>query len=281
MNLKVYWDKKKRIIDSALSKYLPLKNGRQKVIYQAMRYSVFPGGKRIRPLLALAAYESVSVRGLPAGRQGKNILPLACALELIHSYSLVHDDLPAMDNDDYRRGKLTCHKKFGEDVAILCGDALLTLSFELLAKSNIKNKAQIIQEIAQSIGTEGMLGGQLADIQSGNFKKRKVGLKNLDYINKTKTASLITACLKTGALAALADNKKLKLLEKFSRDIGLVFQIVDDILDNDGYARALGKKKAEEKARALTLKAKRNLKSFGRRAELLNKIADFILERKY
>lgn len=274
MNLKNYWQVKTKLINRALDKYLPKALGKEKLIHQSMRYSIFPGGKRIRPLLAIAGYESI-------GKRGKDILPLACALELIHAYSLVHDDLPAMDNDNYRRGKLSCHKKFGEDVAILCGDALLTLSFELLAKSAINNKAQIIQEIARSIGTYGMIGGQMADIKSGNFKNKKINLKDLNYINKTKTGALIAASVKSGALAAKAHKKQLKLLEKFAQDIGLVFQIVDDILDNDGYALTLGKNKAKETAEKLTQRAKKNIGTLGKKAEALSEIADFILERKY
>lgn len=274
MNLEKYWQVKKIIIDKALDKYLPKSNGPQRLIYQAMRYSVFSGGKRIRPILAIAAYET-------AGGKGNDILSLACALELIHTYSLVHDDLPAMDNDDYRRGFLTCHKKFDEATAILCGDALLTLSFELLAGSKLKSKAEIIKEIAQAIGAEGMIGGQMADIRSGNFKNKKVGLKMLKYINSAKTAQLIKASVVSGAMAAGASKKQLGLLENFAEDIGLVFQMVDDILDNDGYALVLGREKTKEKATVLILKAKTNLKIFRCQAERLNQLADFILERKY
>ncbi len=274
MNLEKYGQVKRRIIDKALDKYLPKSNGRQRLIHQAMRYSVFSGGKRIRPVLAVASYEA-------AGGKGNDILPLAGALELIHTYSLVHDDLPAMDNDDYRRGFLTCHKKFDEPTAILCGDALLTLSFELLAGSKIKNKSEIIKEIAQAIGTKGMIGGQMADIRSGNFKNKKISLKMLEYINRAKTAQLIKTAVVTGAMAAGANKKQLGLLESFAEDIGLVFQMVDDILDNDGYALVLGREKTKEKAKALILKAKRNLKIFRCRAVRLNQLADFILERKY
>lgn len=274
MNLKNYWRLKQQAVNRALDKYLPKANGPEKLIHQAMRYSVFSAGKRIRPLLAIASYESVKGKG-------KSILPLAVALELIHTYSLVHDDLPAMDNDNYRRGILTCHKKFGEGTAILCGDALLTISFELLAKSNLKNKLPIIKEIARAAGSKGMVGGQMADLRSGNFKKKKISLKKLEYVNNSKTAALIKAAVKTGAMAAGASKKQLSSLEEFGQNIGLVFQIVDDILDHNGYASLLGKEKAKEKAKRLTLKAKRHLKVLGSRAQRLNKIADFILERKY
>jgi geranylgeranyl diphosphate synthase, type II len=281
--LKKYLNEKSKLIDKALDKYLPSAGQYPEMIHQAMRYTVFSGGKRLRPVLVLLAAEV-------CGGKDKDILPLACAIEMMHNYSLIHDDLPAMDNDDYRRGKLTCHKKFNEAIAILAGDALLTRAFEIMAKNKVSG--EIIAEVAQAIGTEGMIGGQVAEL----VEKEKLAAKNdhqkaeaIKYVHLYKTAALIKVCLKAGAMAARTGKKEIKAMENYGENIGLAFQITDDILDikqDNGvfgsftYTGIYGINESRKMAISILDVAKDQVKIFGPKAQILIELADFIAERK-
>lgn len=270
MKISEYLKRRKKIIDSALDLYLPQGSEYPKIIHKAMRYSVFPGGKRIRPILLLASCET-------CGGNIKEALPAACAIEMIHTYSLIHDDLPAVDNDDYRRGKLTSHKKFGEAIAILAGDALLTRGVEILTYGN-KPKAQLdaVKEVLNAIGTYGMIGGQVVDID----RQSEVDLPTLTYINVHKTGALIATACKVGGIIAGASRRKLDVLEGYGEYIGFTFQIIDDILDKNGFALAFGIGGAKREAIRLIENAKKEVKIFDKRAYTLRGLADFILNRK-
>ena len=267
-----YIEEKKKKVDEALDRYLPGKNTFPRSIHKAMRYAIFSGGKRLRAILAIASAQACG------GNRG-DVMPSACAIEIIHSYSLIHDDLPAMDNDDYRRGKLSCHKKFGEAIGILTGDALLTLGFQLLTKGR-DSEANIlrIREITRAIGSTGMIGGQVVDMEEKG--KNDTELAVLEYINTHKTGALIAASVKTGAIGTTADAKKMESIFRFGQYIGLAFQIVDDVIDNEGYARYFGVKGAMDEASSLTEEAKYEIRNFGKEADSLRGIADFILNRK-
>jgi geranylgeranyl diphosphate synthase type II len=239
INLETYLQEKKILIDKSLLKYLPKVSN---TLAKAMQYSVMAGGKRIRPILVLAACDAV-------GGRFKKALPAACAFEYIHTFSLVHDDLPAMDNDDMRRGKPTSHKVFGDAIAILAGDALLTLAFDTIVKysngisSNIV--AKLISEIGKAVGIQGMVGGQALDISLN-----KDGLQNetlLKSIHIKKTASLIIAAVRCGAILGNASDKQLLQLNNYARHLGLAFQIADDILDIIGTKEKLGKNTGGDK----------------------------------
>lgn len=246
-------------IDKALDSYLPKDQG---VIQKAMRYSMLSGGKRIRPILAVEASQACNGSVTDA-------VPAACAIEFIHTYSLIHDDLPAMDNDDYRRGKLACHKVFGEANAILTGDALLTLAFNIIA-NNCKPKTalKITEELSDSIGADGMVGGQALDLE---FRGKKKDSKILRHINILKTARLFEASARIGALSADASPAEEKALQKFGFYFGLSFQTIDDILDGEGGGY--------KEAGILINKAKSELKIFGKKADHLKEIAGYILKR--
>ncbi len=236
MEISLYLKQKKELIDKRLDKLLPADNEYPPLIHQAMRYSIFAGGKRIRPILTLAACKAVN------GEEAL-VLDSACAMELIHTYSLIHDDLPTMDNDDFRRGKPTSHKKFGEAIAILAGDALLTMGFQILSytllqDNNCYKGLKIIYEVAQAIGSKGLIGGQVMDLES---EGKQIDLETISYIHKSKTASLITTCIKIGGLFGNAHEDNLAMLIKYGEQIGLAFQIVDDILDIEGSSDKLGK----------------------------------------
>ncbi|TET39910.1 MAG: polyprenyl synthetase family protein [Dehalococcoidia bacterium] len=296
MDLKKYLDQKREIIDEALNQYLPLETEYPQTIHEAMRYSVFAGGKRLRPILVIAAAEVV-------GGRAEEVLPTACGIELIHTFSLIHDDLPAIDNDDYRRGKLTCHKVFGEDMAILAGDGLLTHAFQMLAQNSeiktINKQAMplVIKEVAGAIGTLGLIGGQVVDIQS---EGKEIDLPRLEYIHTHKTGALIAISLKVGAMLMDAQEEEIEALFQYGKLIGLAFQIVDDILNVEGDEVQLGKpvgsdlrqKKAtypalfgieesRQKARRLIEEAKKELEIFGEKGEILRLLADFIVERTF
>jgi geranylgeranyl diphosphate synthase type II len=247
-------------IERALKKYLPA--GRD-ALSAAMRYSVFSGGKRIRPLITIESAKA-------CGGSLKDVLAAAVAIELVHTYSLIHDDLPAMDDDDMRRGKPTCHKAFGEANAILAGDALLTLAFNVIAKNtNPVLAVKIIEELSSAIGADGMVGGQALDLEFCGKKKSKT---LTDKINVLKTARLFSAAAKIGALAAGARVAEVKALERFGLDFGLSFQMVDDNLDGDG--------KDLKRAGILVKKAKNDLKVLGRRADALKEIVEKLSNRK-
>ncbi len=258
MDIEKYILDKKKIIDKALDKYLPLNSAKPEIIHRAMRYSVFPGGKRIRPIFAIAGFEA-------CGGKGNSIIPVACGIELVHSYTLVHDDMPCMDDDNFRRGKKTCHKKYGEDIALLAGDGLLTLAFQVIAESG---SIKAIKEISKAVGTRGTIGGQVADILS---KK-----SDIEYINLMKTAVLFEVAVKSGGIIKGASKLEINALGNFGRHIGLVFQLLDDIKDKDGYVKLYGEKRAKEKAKVLAKRAKSYLKIFGKKAEALFELADLL-----
>lgn len=229
-------DNKVNIIEHYLHEYISDTNSYRNLIFNAMKYSIFAGGKRLRPILMMGAYEAVG------GNNIKDIMPFACAVEMIHTYSLIHDDLPAMDNDDYRRGKLTNHKVYGEAIAILAGDGLLNLAFETMIKSALENNKTLgleaMQIISKSAGIYGMIGGQAVDFE---FEQKQIDKDTLNYIHENKTAAMIQAPLKAGAVLADASNEQIKLLDKAGYKLGMAFQIQDDILDIIGNEKELGK----------------------------------------
>jgi len=281
------------LTDAALERLLPAATQHPVSIHQAMRHSVFAGGKRLRPILCMEAGRMVA-GSLPVG-----IEELAAALEMLHTYSLIHDDLPALDNDDLRRGRPTCHKAFGEAVAILAGDALQTQAYEVLSRlqCSAESRVRIIEEIARGTGTvEGMIGGQVVDLEAEHSKP---DLAMLEYIHRSKTAALISASVVSGGLYAGADNEAVAKLRSFGQSIGLAFQIVDDVLDvtqtSEQLGKTAGKDAAAEKAtypalfgideslkKAGTLveSAFTSLDSFGSRADGLKALARFLVERK-
>lgn len=235
-------------------------------IHKAMHYVTFTGGKRFRPILAFSACKA-------CGGKIEKVLPAALAIELIHTYSLVHDDLPALDNDDIRRGQPTCHKKFGEANAILTGDALLTLAFEWLTEIKPATKAvAILKEIAKAAGVHGMIGGQVADLEI--VKKRKT-LRDHEFIHRKKTGALIQASVVAGAISAGASSQGLKRMAHYGECLGLAFQLVDDILDGDGYGQLMPIENVKEKARFLIQDAKKEAGAMKEGGDLL-KMADFL-----
>lgn len=276
---------KRKLIDSALERLLPDEAQAHCPIYRAMCYSLFPGGKRIRPILVLAAVEAV-------GGKGEDALATACAIELIHNYSLIHDDLPAMDNDKTRRGKPTCHMAFGEAMAVLAGDALLTYAFELLSSSELRDSlgsvvvARLINEIAHAAGPAGMIGGQVADLESGRCQ---ADAEMINYIHSNKTGALIVASVRAGGIIGGASQSQLEALTKYGRAVGLCFQIADDILDEDDqstpklqkltYPKVFGLGESKKIAKALAEEAVAHLAQFDSRAELLRFIAMYVYKR--
>lgn len=295
MDFKEYLNHKIQLIDKSLEEYLPKKDSYQRNIYQAMRYSLFAGGKRLRPVICLASCELVGGDTIEA-------LPMACALEMIHTYSLIHDDLPAMDNDDYRRGKLTNHKVFGEAMAVLAGDALLNKAFEIAVDESLKkniNPVKIVNAlsiIANASGTEGMIGGQVVDLEAEN---KKINEGHLSYMHLHKTGALIIASAKAGAVIGGASQEKLHALAVYSKNIGLAFQIKDDILDIEGDSDKLGKpigsdvnnnkstfvsllglEKSRKKVRELTDEAMNSLNVFGDQSWFLKELALYLVNRE-
>ena len=280
-------------MDAALDRLIPLETQHPVSIHKAMRHSVFAGGKRLRPVLCMEAGRMV------AGSLPDGIEELGAALEMLHTYSLIHDDLPALDNDDLRRGRPTCHKVFGEAIAILAGDALQTQAYEVMArlKCPAEARVRIVEEIARGTGTvDGMIGGQVVDLEAEHTKPDAAVI---EYIHGAKTAALITASLVSGGLYAGADDRAVVHLRAFGRSIGLAFQIVDDILDVTQTSEQLGKtagkdtaaekatypslfgvEQSERKADELVSQAFAELKSFGARAETLKELARFLVERK-
>ena len=283
----------RKLTDAALERLLPGPNTRPTSIHQAMRHSVFAGGKRIRPILSMEAGRAVA-GSLPAG-----IEDLGAALEMLHTYSLIHDDLPALDNDDLRRGRPTCHKIYGEAIAILAGDALQTQAYEVLSqlRCSADARVRIIEEIARGTGTvNGMIGGQVVDLEAEGSKP---DAETLQYIHSSKTAALITASVVTGGIYAHADAKQVGNLRSFGQAIGLAFQIVDDILDVTQTSEQLGKtagkdaasekatypalfglEESRKKARALLEEADQSLQNFGPAGETLKSVARFLIERE-
>jgi geranylgeranyl diphosphate synthase type II len=292
MTLAEYVAHQQHKIDDTLRRLVPPEAAAPESIHKAMRYSLFAGGKRIRPILCVAAAESVS--DSPDG-----IEPAASAIELIHTYSLIHDDLPALDNDDLRRGVPTCHKVFGDAMAILAGDALLTLAFQVLAQLDCDagRKAKLIEELSTAAGTVGgMIGGQVRDIE-GEGKHPDAAL--LDAIHSAKTGALLRASLRMGGIFAGADEEQLSALTCYGEHVGLAFQIVDDVLDVEESSAALGKTagkdvqqkkitfpavygldRSREMAEQERLAAHLALRPLDERAERLREIADWIVHRK-
>lgn len=279
--------------DAALERLLPPGTQYPVSIHQAMRHSVFAGGKRLRPILCMEAARLVA-GSLPAGVEN-----LGAALEMLHTYSLIHDDLPALDNDDLRRGRPTCHKAFGEATAILAGDGLQTYAYEVLAQLRCpgERRVRIIAEIAHATGTvDGMIGGQVMDLEA---EHKRADAATLEYIHRSKTAALITACVVTGGIYAGGTEEQVGCLREFGRAIGLAFQIVDDVLDvtqsSEQLGKTAGKDTATEKATypalfgvpeslkkadALVEEASASLQNFGEGAATLKALAHFLVERK-
>lgn len=285
MNLKKYLENDINIIDKALDEYLPPEESPPSIIHKAMRYSVFGGGKRIRPILTLATAELF-------GKDTESVIKTACGIELIHTFSLIHDDLPCIDNDDFRRGKPSSHKVFGEAIALLAGDALLVSGFDLIIKNSevkeIKKQSilKVIKETSFYIGTENMLGGQVEDISLKNEDITKADLINL-YMKKT--AALICLSIRSGAILSGANQRQLRALTKYAENIGLAFQIIDDMLDimqdqrdtgKPNYANIFGIKESKIESEKLIEEAKDSLKIFNQKAETLRNIADYLLIRK-
>ncbi len=230
-----------RLVEQALLDYFPSEDMYPKSLYKAMRYSLFAGGKRFRSVLLLCSAEVF-------GRDPENVLPTACAIEYIHTYSLIHDDLPSIDNDDYRRGRKTCHKVFGEDIAIMAGDALFAEAFSLIARLQKTQKSgkitEVIKEISQASGASGMVGGQVVDMISTN---KDVGFETVLFIHTHKTGKLIKAAVKSGAILAFASEVNLDHVANYAEHLGLAFQITDDILDEVGELKELGKEPGADK----------------------------------
>lgn len=272
MELEPYLQRRQQLINRAMDRTLPSARGEAAGIHRAMRYSVLGEGKRIRPILALAACEAV-------GGKVSAALHAACALEMIHAYSLVHDDLPAMDDDDFRRGRPSCHKKFGEAMGILTGDALLTYAFEMLCRGNHGSGVhlQVIREVARAIGTQGMIGGQVADVRAGTTGKASA--RQLESINARKTGALIGCSVRVGGLLGGATPAQVRALSAYGQRIGRVFQLVDDLLDSDGLARRSGREAVRRRAEHLTREGVAALAPLGRRAQPLRLLAQFILTR--
>ncbi len=294
--LRAALEERGRLIDAALDAALPPEAAWPATIHRATRYSLFAGGKRIRPVLVLAAAEAV-------GGMREEVLPLACAVEMIHTYSLIHDDLPAMDNDDLRRGRPTCHKVFGEAIAILAGDALLTRAFHLLAElpagaseAVVRRRLAATAILGEACGTLGLVGGQVMDLES---EGKKIPAEALERLHRAKTGALLAACVRGGAVLGGATPEALERLTAYASAIGLVFQIVDDILDVTQSADQLGKTAGKdvaahkatyvslhglERARAMAAEllsqAEAAVAPFGARGALLAGLARLIVERQ-
>src|SRR5215475_4058678 len=289
--MKEYLAARQKLVDEALDRLLPKATLKPKTIHKAMRYSVFAGGKRLRPILCLAAAEC-------CGGSVEAAMPLACAVECVHTYSLIHDDLPCMDDDDFRRGVPTSHKVFGEGIAVLAGDALLTFAFELLTLAQGWPRypvREIVQELAVAAGSRHLVAGQVVDLES---EGKKISQSLLNFIHESKTAALLRSSIRLGAMSANATPAQLRNLSDFGRSLGLAFQVIDDILDVTQTTEKLGKsagkditaekatypsvvglERSREIARRLTRESHAALKPFGRKAEVLHGLADHLLAR--
>ncbi|MBW2119071.1 MAG: polyprenyl synthetase family protein [Deltaproteobacteria bacterium] len=295
MELKAYLDEKRAIVERELKACFPEPEGPASDVINAMEYSLFAGGKRLRPILCMAGAETVK-------GDGAHVLPVACALELIHTYSLIHDDLPLMDDDDLRRGKRTNHKVFGEAVALLAGDGLLTEAFSLITGPELRKRVsphvilKVIDLISRAAGYRGMVGGQVVDIQS---EGKAADLCLVEFIHTHKTGALITASVASGAMLAGGDETQIEAITSYGQNIGLAFQISDDILDIEGDSKTLGKTagadekkgkitfpaivgldKSKELETELVEAALESLKGFEHEADPLRRIARYIIERK-
>jgi len=294
VNIQGYLDQQRQRVDQFLERSIPLPSCHPQQLYESMRYSLLGGGKRIRPILTIAASQAL-------GCDDDGMLPFAASLEFVHTYSLIHDDLPAMDDDDYRRGRLTNHKVFGDGMAILAGDALLTMAFELCSQGDAKNgfsaaqQLDIVRELALGSGHRGMVGGQVMDIQAEN---QKIDLAHLQQIHTFKTGRLIRAAVRIGGIIGKATSQQMQCLTDYSEDIGLAFQIADDILNMVGTREELGKDAGTDEKRGkqtypsffgvegarklgeeCVQRAITRLKSFDKQAEPLRHIATYIMAR--
>jgi geranylgeranyl diphosphate synthase type II len=292
MNVKPRLASLHKQVDRALDRWLPPEKTRPATLHRAMRYAVFAGGKRLRPVLCLAAAEA-------CGGKTSGALPAACAVECIHTYSLIHDDLPCMDDDDFRRGRPTTHKVFGEAVAVLAGDALATIAFEILGRTNETARhgaGEFFRELSKAAGSLFLVGGQVADMEA---EKREATPAELLFIHRGKTAAMISVSLRLGAMSANATPAQVKALGKFGENLGLAFQIIDDILDITQTSEQLGKsagkdaaagkatypavfglEKSRREAANLTKAALMALKPFGKNADFLRAVADELLGRQ-
>ena len=278
------------VIDKSLDNYIATENNPQSLIYDAMRYSVFAGGKRLRPILM---WETARI----FGKDWDDVKPFACALEMIHTYSLIHDDLPAMDNDDLRRGLPTSHIKFGEDIAILAGDALLNKSFEIIAEADIEPKVAMkaLKVLSTASGTEGMIGGQVVDLKSEGME---ITLEQMQYIHSLKTGALIRAACTVGAILSDASPAEIQAIDEYALNLGIAFQIRDDILDVTGDTDDLGKPvgsdadlmkntyitmcgldKSEALVKEFSQKAKDALSVFSDKNAFLLRLTDYLINR--
>jgi geranylgeranyl diphosphate synthase type II len=294
MDVKAYLTQKREIVDKALEALVPNAKSYPPRVFEAMRYSLFAGGKRVRPILAIASAEAL-------GAKTSGLLPVAGTLELIHTYSLIHDDLPAMDDDDFRRGRPTCHKVYGEAMAILAGDGLLNMAFEALSDPRRLRAippgrlVAIMREISLASGVFGMIGGQVVDMES---EGKEVDFPTLEYIHTRKTGALIRASVRVGALYAKASEKRLKALTRYGEMVGLAFQIADDILDIVGTQEEIGKdvgsdlkkgkktfpsfyglEESRRRANEVAGHAVAALKDFDRKADPLRELATYIVTR--
>jgi geranylgeranyl diphosphate synthase type II len=293
VDIKTYWQQRQQTFETALQRAIPRASLQPPTLHRAMRYSLFAGGKRLRPILCLAAAESV-------GGRASHAMPLACALECIHTYSLIHDDLPCMDDDDLRRGLPTAHKVFGEGIAVLAGDALLTYAFQLAAQTKPTGRyaaADYLTELANGSGHQGMIAGQVVDLEG---EGRQVSPKQLKYIHAKKTAALIVSAIRLGAMSGNATDRQLAALTKFGSALGLAFQVIDDILDltqtsaqlgksagkdlqarKATYPAILGMARAQAEAARLTRLAQTTIRALGPKAAPLQAIAEYLLARQH
>jgi geranylgeranyl diphosphate synthase, type II len=295
MEMKAYLKERQALVDAALDDYLPSEDMLPARLHQAMRYAVMAGGKRVRPILMLAACDAV-------GGDAARVMPAACAMEMIHTYSLIHDDLPAMDDDDFRRGRPTCHKVYGEALAILAGDALLTEAFILMSRLGEQGVApetvcRVVHTIARCAGSKGMVGGQVVDMDS---EGKTIDLATLEYIHTHKTGALILASVQSGAMIGGASTAAQEALTRYAQAIGLAFQVADDILDIVGDQQVLGKdvgsdeargkatypallglEGARQRARELRDVALEALESLDEKAEPLRQIAHYVVDRSF
>lgn len=289
--LKEEWAAKRALLESELERELNLENALDKTLAESMRYSLMAGGKRLRPVLLMEAAEAV-------GGRGEDYIHAACALEMIHTYSLIHDDLPAMDNDDYRRGKLTNHKVYGAGIATLAGDALLTLAFEVILrqKADSETLCRVIREISQAAGPDGMVGGQAIDMES---EGKSITMDELRKMHMGKTGALFRAAIRSGAILAGAGETELNALTRYAEAFGLAFQITDDILDVIGDENEIGKpvgsdernhkstyvtltslERARQLAKDAVDEAVLALEPFGDKAWFLKELVEFLISRK-
>ncbi|HCQ5556563.1 TPA: polyprenyl synthetase family protein [Clostridioides difficile] len=295
MEFKQCLKEKASFVEKVLKEYMPKEEGYQKTVIEAMNYSLSAGGKRLRPILTLEACKIV-------GGNEDEAIPFAIAIEMIHTYSLIHDDLPALDNDDLRRGRPTNHKVYGEAMGILAGDALLNYAFEVMLagsinKENPEKYLKAINEIAKGAGIYGMIGGQVVDVESEN---KQIEKEKLDYIHMNKTAAIMVGCMRAGATIGGANSEQMEEITKYAKNIGLSFQIVDDILDIVGDESKLGKKvgsdienhkstypsllgldKSKEIAHNLIDEAKKSIEKLSDDVDFLNGLAEYIIDREY